>query len=166
MAKGKYHKWLEPDNLIVLEAMARDGARDVDLAKKMGITTTTYYEWVKKYPVISDAIKRGKEVIDAEVENALLKRALGYKYDEQTFESKLDPETNEYVLIPTKTVRKEVVADTTAQIFWLKNRKPKQWRDKQNVEHSSDSISQNIQTLAEVLKNPQPNRQLPDEVNE
>ena len=86
----------------------------------MGITTKTLYEWKNKYGEISEALKKGKEVIDRQVENALLKRALGYAYDETTYEDGVE----------TKRVTKEVAPDTTAQIFWLKNRKPAEWRDK------------------------------------
>lgn len=80
----------------------------------------------KEYPQISQSLKKGKEVVDRQVENALLKRALGYTYDEVTIEDGVE----------TKRVTKEVVPDTTAQIFWLKNRKPAEWRDKQNIEVS------------------------------
>lgn len=87
---------------------------------------------------ICQSLKRGKEVVDIQVENALLKRALGYSYDEVTKERVLDydPSTGQVVgshMEVTKTVRKEVQGDTTAQIFWLKNRRPEQWRDKRDV---------------------------------
>ena len=77
---------------------------------------------------ISDALKRGKEVIDRQVENALLKRALGYEYVETT------KELTDLGLTVTKQVTKQVAPDTTAQIFWLKNRKPQEWRDKKETE--------------------------------
>ena len=93
---------------------------DEQIAHNMGITTKTLYEWKNKYSEISEALKKGKEVIDRQVENALLKRALGYAYDETTYEDGVE----------TKRVTKEVAPDTTAQIFWLKNRKPAEWRDK------------------------------------
>ena len=86
-------------------------------------------EWKKKYPDISEALKKGKEVVDIQVENALLKRALGYSYKETKTEETADGDK------VTVTV-KEVVPDTTAQIFWLKNRRPDKWRDKQDIEHS------------------------------
>ncbi|CAI3601335.1 hypothetical protein CNEO2_2630002 [Clostridium neonatale] len=73
-------------------------------------------------------------MVDIQVENALLKRALGYKYDEVTKE--LNEDTGE--LEVTKVVTKEVQPDTTAQIFWLKNRKPEDWRDRKEVEHSGN----------------------------
>lgn len=78
MAKGKYQEWLTPDGITRLEAWARDGLTDEQLAAKIGITAATLYDWKNKYPEISEALKRGKEVVDIEVENALLKRALGY----------------------------------------------------------------------------------------
>ena len=124
MAKGKYEAWLTEEGLLQLEAWARDGLIDKQIAENIGITTTTLYDWKNKYPAISEALKRGKEVVDIHVENALLKRALGYEYDEVK-------EKYEYGRMVERTVtRKEVVPDTTAQIFWLKNRKPTVWRDK------------------------------------
>lgn len=92
----------------------------------MGITRSTLNEWKKKFSDISDTLKKGKEVIDRQVENALLKRALGYRYEEVTREMIEDGSGR---LVVTKVVTKEVQPDTTAQIFWLKNRKPNQWRD-------------------------------------
>ena len=120
MAKGKYHEWLSEDGLIKIQGWARDGLIDEQIAHNMGITTKTLYEWKNKYGEISEALKKGKEVIDRQVENALLKRALGYAYDETTYEDGVE----------TKRVTKEVGPGTTGQIFWLKNRKPAEWRDK------------------------------------
>ena len=105
------------------------------IAENIGINPATLYDWKKKYPEISEALKKGKEVVDIEVENALLKRALGYEYTET--------KTEEYLVegVPVKRVTKtvkEVVPDTTAQIFWLKNRRPGQWRDKHDMELSGE----------------------------
>lgn len=122
MAKGKYEKWLEPESLILLEGWARDGLTDEQLAKKMGIGTRTLYEWKEKHPQISQALKKGKEVVDIQVENALLKRALGYEYTEEKVE--ISEKDGKKVV---QTV-KHVAPDTTAQIFWLKNRRPEKWR--------------------------------------
>ena len=124
VANGKYQRWLEPDGLLLLEGWARDGLTDEQLAQKMGIGTRTLYEWKEKYPQISQSLKRGKEVVDIEVENALLKRALGYDYTEEHVEiSEKDGRK-------VKQITKHIAADTTAQIFWLKNRRPDRWRDK------------------------------------
>lgn len=115
--------WLEPDNLLRLQDWARNGLTDEQIANNMGINPDTLYTWKKKYPEISDTLKRSKEVVDIEVENALLKRALGYEYDEVT------EIREEGVLTQKKTVHKQLAPDTTAQIFWLKNRRPDLWRD-------------------------------------
>lgn len=136
--KGKYAEWLEEDGLTKITAWARDGLTDVEIADKMGIAESTLNEWKKKYPEISESLKVGKEVVDIGVENSLLKRAMGYEYKETTQESILDTKTGERTLLVTKVVTKQVAPDTTAQIFWLKNRQPKKWRDKQEVEMSGE----------------------------
>ena len=138
MAKGKYHEWIEPDGLLKLGAWARDGLVDEQIAENMGIHPSTLYEWKKKYPEISEALKKGKEVVDIQVENALLKRAMGYTYEEVTKERTPiryeDGKPVEWELKVTKKILKEVQPDVTAQIFWLKNRKPAEWRDKQEID--------------------------------
>lgn len=129
MAKGKYEYWLSPDGLLRLEAYARDGLTDEQIAHNMGVSTATLYNYKRDHLEILEALKKGKEVVDIQVENALLKRALGYSYEEKKVEVSEDGTK------VTKTI-KEVVPDTTAQIFWLKNRRPDRWRDKQDIEHS------------------------------
>lgn len=133
MAKGKYQEWLELEGLLKLEGWARDGLTDEQIASNMGIGYSTLQTWKTKYQDIQDTLKKGKEVIDRQVENALLKRALGYKYDEVTIEGGVE----------TKRVTKEVVPDTTAQIFWLKNRKPDAWRDKKDVDLAGELNTNN-----------------------
>lgn len=130
--RGKYHEWLTDEGLLKLEGWARDGLTDDQIAQNIGISRSTLAVWKNKYSDLSDALKRGKEVVDRQVENALLKRALGYEYEEVT------KELTDFGLKITKVVTKQVVPDTTAQIFWLKNRKPAEWRDKQELSHSGD----------------------------
>lgn len=135
--KSKYQTHVEP-KLLLIEAWARDGIIQEDIAKKLGVAMSSFSEYKNKYPELTEALKRGQEVVDVQVENALLKRAMGYRYDEVTKEAarELDEETGEFktIMVETKRVTKEVQPDVTAQIFWLKNRKPKVWRDKQDVE--------------------------------
>lgn len=138
--KGKYEEWLEDDKLLLLQGWARDGLTNEQIANNIGISTVTLYDWQNKYPSFSNALKKGKEVVDIEVENALLKRAMGYTYEEKTIE-------NGKV---TKIVTKQVAPDTTALIFWLKNRKPQIWRDKQEVQ--SNVEVENLNVLADMLK--------------
>lgn len=165
MAKGKYHDWLTPEGLLKLEGWARDGLTDEQIASNIGINPATLYDWKNKYNKISEVLKKGKEVVDIQVENALLKRALGYKYNEDKYISvqmneveyyeKLNEYINRYKLehpeatddeimlmrekLPKTKQQlverkvKEVAPDVTAQIFWLKNRIPSRWRDKQEA---------------------------------
>lgn len=127
MAKGKYEYWITPEGLLLIEGWARDGLTDEDISFNIGINPSTLYDWKKRFPEIDKALKKGKEVVDRKVENALLKRALGYTYTETKFtESEKDG-------AKTEVITKEVAPDTTAIIFWLKNRKPNEWRDKQEV---------------------------------
>ena len=126
MAKSKYFTHVEP-KLTLIEGWARDGLADEQIAKNLGIAYSTFREYKNKYSALSASLKKGKEVVDYEVENALLKRALGYEYDEVTYEHGKE----------TKRVTKQVAPDTTAQIFWLKNRRPDKWRDKQVVESNN-----------------------------
>ena len=124
MAKGKYQQWLEQEGLTLLEGWARDGLTDEQLAAKIGINPATLYDWKNKYPKISEALKKGKEVVDIQVENALLKRALGYDYQEERIER------SEKDGVKVVQTIKHIPGETTAQIFWLKNRRPDKWRDK------------------------------------
>ena len=138
MAKGKFNDWLTEEGLLKIEAWARNGLTDEQIAHNMGIRRSTLYEWKRRFPLISDTLKKGKEVVDIQVENALLKRALGYSYTEVTKERVVDydPKTGEATgshMEITKEVIKEVQPDVTAQIFWLKNRKPDVWRDRKDV---------------------------------
>ena len=138
MAVGRPNKYIThvAPRLLEVEAWARNGDIDETIAKRLGVAYSTFRKYRDEYTALSAALKKGKEVVDIEVENALLKRAMGYRYTETTREKALNPDTGEYELVVTKTVTKEVSPDTTAQIFWLKNRKPEDWRDKRETELS------------------------------
>lgn len=138
MAKGVVDEWRTEEALIKLRGWARDGLIQEQIAHNIGISRSTLNEWIKKYADIADALKKGKEVADYEVENSLYMKACGYTteimkpfkckkvtYDEVTGRKLEEKETVEYA-------KEEVYvpADTTAMIFWLKNRKPAVWRDK------------------------------------
>jgi len=144
MAKGKYEEWLKPEGLLKLEGWARDGLTDEQIARNIGISRETLNQWKNKFSDISDTLKRGKEIVDRQVENALLKRALGYDYEE------VSEKYEDGVLTERKVTKKHLVPDTTAQIFWLKNRKPDEWRDKQNVEISG--LAEEQSKLSELLE--------------
>ncbi len=133
---GKYEEWLDKDSLLKVQGWARDGLSDEQIAHNIGINKGTLCVWKNRFPEFADAIKKGKEVVDREVENAMLKRALGYEYDEVTQEPVTDKDTGITEMRVTKRVTKQIAPDVTAQIFWLKNRKPDEFRDKRDVELS------------------------------
>ena len=149
MAKGKYIDWLTPDGLLMIEGWARDGLTEAQIAHNIGISHQTLCTWKDRFKEILEALKRGKAPVDIEVENALLKRALGYSYDEIKTVMKDGGEVERTI------TRKTVPPDTTAQIFWLKNRKPAQWRDKPLVtitgpETETDPLSKAFEELNNV----------------
>ncbi len=105
MAKIDY--WLTEEGLTLMGGWAKDGLTDEEISKRIGISRSTLNSWKKKKQDISDTLKKGKEIVDYEVENSLLNRALH--------------------------------GDTTAMIFWLKNRKPDKWREKPEDTPSIDN---------------------------
>ena len=138
MAKGKYQKWLEPEGLLKIEGWARDGLTDEQIAHNMGITPKTLYRWKEEHCQICQSLKRGKDVVDRAVENALLKRALGCTVKEKT--TMYDDNGD---VTSEKVIEKDIPPDTTAQIFWLKNRKPEEWRDKRDIGLSGEVETKN-----------------------
>lgn len=153
--KGLYERWLTEEGLLRLEAWRRDGLTYAEIAHNIGITEKTLYEWVNKYSEIGEALKKGKEVADILVENALFKKALGYTYEEEITEITEIPFVDRNGVEKTrkhkhiKKVTKQVAPDTTAQIFWLKNRKSAVWRDRQDQVINS---IEDLTPLAELLK--------------
>lgn len=137
IAKSKYETDVKP-RLVEIEAWKRDGLTDEQIFKNLGISKDTFYKYKDKYTDFSDALKKGKEVADIEVENALFKRAIGYKYKEVIKEVKeIDGKKSTYV----KEVIKEMPGDVGAQIFWLKNRKSSKWKDKQDIDIEDNNVS-------------------------
>src|ERR1035437_1408941 len=119
------------------------GATNADLADAFSVTTMTVQNWMGMYPEFDEAVRRGKaEIFDPKVERALAQRALGYSVDTEEIRVLKD---GEVIRVP---VRKHYPPETLACIFWLKNRKPEQWRDVQNHLHSGKV--ENL-TAAELL---------------
>ena len=87
----------------------------------------------QKYSDFSDAFKRGKESSDYEVENALFKSATGYEYEER---KEVQEVVDGVMRKRVEITRKQVPPNATSAIFWLKNRKPDKWRNKQEIEIS------------------------------
>ena len=115
---AKIDEWLEKDKLILLEGWARDGLTKEQIAHNIGIGRTTLYEWEQKEPNIANVLKRNREIVDFEVENALYKSAMN--------------------------------GNVTAQIFWLKNRRKEQWRDKVEYETNNDDLNKVKELLSKI----------------
>lgn len=135
---SKYESHVKP-KLLLIQAWARDGLTDADICKNLDVGKDAFIEYKKQYPELVEALKTSKDEADIIVENSLYKRAIGYTYEEVTYENGKE----------TKRVVKEVTPDTTAQIFWLKNRRPAAWRDKQDIEHSGTIIT--VEKMLEAI---------------
>ena len=120
-----------PNKLDKLAEWCREGATDKEIAKSLGVGLTTFYQWQKDYPEIREVISVSKPVVDFQVENQLLKRALGYRYKE-TKQIRINSE-----IVREEVTEKECVPDVTAIKWWLRNRRPDKWGDKQNAENES-----------------------------
>ena len=117
MAKSKWEEVKE--KLVLVEGWARDGLIDEQIANNLGISKTTFYKFKDEHSELSELLKKGKEVVDYQVENALLQNALE--------------------------------GNVTAQIYWLNNRKPKQWKNKrENIESNSEEITKVEQLLNKI----------------
>jgi hypothetical protein len=115
------------------------GATDADLARILEVAESTIAKWKVDHPEFSESLKEGKEVADAEVAKSLYRRALGYSHDAVKIVA--DAKTGKSVQVPYV---EHYPPDTVACIFWLKNRQPRLWRDKQ--EH--DTLNVNLDTLS------------------
>lgn len=118
-----------PEFVTQAEKLCKLGATDLEVADFFGINVATLYRWKGEHDEFCEALKSGKEASDNRVERSLFSRATGYEHDEVDIRVVM----NQIVKTP---IRKFYPPDTTAAIFWLKNRKPAEWRDKQELEHS------------------------------
>lgn len=134
-------EWINsPMKLELLKCWARDFPF-VDVAEKMGVSVQTLRHWKKTYPEIEEAVNESKEILDYKIENALVKRALGYTTtDVKTIISPPDKDGNRSIRV--EKTEKEIPPDTTAIMAWLNNRKPDQWkRNRDNVMQTNDNDS-------------------------
>lgn len=162
MAKGKYEEWITPEGLERVEEMAAR-LTDVEMARAMGISPSTFYAWFSRYPEISEAVTRGRAGAQAhanneQVEESLLKKALGYTVQvKKTFkvrkvtynkDGRRQKETEELKVGYDEV---HVPADTAAIRFWLTNRMSERWKNKADLEANvtSSSVEDYLRQLAE-----------------
>ncbi len=138
--KEKYNSKYHPK---MIELMVRNGMTDKEVANELEISERTFNYWKKKYPEILQSLKSKNEA-DREVENSLFKRAIGYDYEE----TKIVIEDGKPKKI--ERIKKHIPASEVAGFFWLKNRQPEKWRDKQQLEHTGKdggSIEHTIEVI-------------------
>ena len=109
------------------QKLAELGFTNDEIADFWGCSRRAFQYWLKRYPEFMHSLKVAKEKADKEVEKSLYKRALGFQYKEKTYEKRGDK------MKLVKEVEKHVIPDTTAQIFWSKNRNPKKWRERHEM---------------------------------
>jgi transcriptional regulator with XRE-family HTH domain len=150
MARAKYQEWInDPDKKTLLSGWARKGLSDQQIAKNIGISRSTLNEWRKKYPDISDTLKKGKEVADAEVENALYLKCIGHKVQlKKTFKVKkieyndAGKKIKEEENLETGEDEVYIPPDTKAIIFWLTNRMREDWKERQNTQMEQEETEE------------------------
>lgn len=121
----------KPEFVTQAEKLANLGATDREIADFFGVEERTLHRWKADHPDFCHALKVGKASADERVEQSLYRRALGYSHDDTHFSS------YEGVVTATPYV-KHHPPDTTAAIFWLKNRKPAEWRDVREIKAQVD----------------------------
>lgn len=129
------------------------GATITSACEAVGISRETFYDWMKKKPDVSDTIKKTMAIPDKKVENALFKMATGsFRYTEKHYEQIRDAKgkTTEKQLI--KTIRKRALPNVTAQIFYLKNKKSEEWRDRHDLDVSADVLIKVISAVPRSTK--------------
>ena len=149
MARGKYKEWLTEDGLKKLAEMA-PRLTDAEMAREMGVSSSTYYDWLKRYPEMSEAVTRARAGADARainesVEESLLDAARGgirtlkkpMKLRRISFDERGRRVENEEIVYADEQVY--VHPNVKAQIFWLTNRAPERWRNKIEAMVNDDS---------------------------
>lgn len=148
----KVDQWLTPEGLLRITGWARDGLTLKDIAHNMGVAESTLRKWKTERDPIKEALREGADVADRIVENALYKSATGYtmtvKKPVKVKDIEYDPETGRKISERERYVAVEeeihVPAQVTAQIFWLKNRKPEKWREKHDVVMESNGVLESL----------------------
>lgn len=134
---AKYKEWLIDSNLLTIEGWAREGLNDEEIAKKIGINKSTFYDWVRRFPPFSDSIKKGRYPVIIDAESTFFEKKLkGYFVNEEVTEKTVQRNAQGDIIGTTEHKRvssRFIPPDTTAMIFYLKCRKGEVYNDKLNV---------------------------------
>lgn len=132
--------WITDDGLLLLESWARDGYTMTDISNKIGIDNDCFLRWKDRYPEIRKAVSKGKELVDYQVENALLKSALGYK----TKEVKVTTTMRYGKVVETikEVTDKEIAPSVPAIQMWLYNRNKDKWKNMNNAKGMFDDMEE------------------------
>ena len=142
--KGGRPSKYKPEFVAQAEKLTKIGAIDTEVADFFGIVVSTLFEWKEKYPKFSEALKRGKEIADTSVKQALYHRAIGHSHP--------DVHISNYQGEITQTdITKHYPPDPTSCIFWLKNRDPENWRDKPEGSSAENDIADALKEIADKL---------------
>lgn len=147
---GIVDEWLDEDNLELLECWSRDGYTLQDIAERIGINRATLDQWRKVYPEIALALKRGREIIDYKVENALLKSALGYKTKEVKVTTLM--RFGKVIETTKEVTHKEQAPSVSAISMWLCNRLPDKWKKNRDQIIDLDDEDTSIQVTVTRAK--------------
>jgi len=120
------------------------GSTDVEMADFFGVAESTLNNWKKDYPEFLESLKKGKSFADANIASRLYQRAMGYQGKETK------TATHEGIITDAQEYVKDYAPDTTAAIFWLKNRQRDKWRDRQD--HSVQAVEMTHEQWLESLK--------------
>lgn len=157
--KSKYHTHVYP-RLEEIGHWCREGLTEAEICKRLGVSVPAFANYKNEFIELIEALKVNKEIADYRVEDALYMRALGYEYEEETYEEfalerpylKEDGTIVKTELRLTKKVKKKQAPDTTAQIFWLKNRKKETWRDRQELDHNFNPAELTDEQIEEQIR--------------
>lgn len=143
--KSKWETHVKP-YIMSIEAWARSGLLDKDIASKLNVAYSTFRTYVKQHTELEEALQTSKEIANAAVESKLYQRACGYNYEEVRTKEEGEKVTE------VTTITRHVVPDITAQKFWLMNREPDRWKEKQDVNLSGTVGSPELAEMQKYME--------------